>query len=73
MLTILKMYPFKGTDKLSELFDMNLWGHEQAGRGTYPSKQFLRGIIPLFTNFRGILDPSLQTSLNKLLQGIIPL
>ncbi len=27
-----KKYPFKETGKLSKLFDMILWGHEQAGR-----------------------------------------
>ncbi len=61
MQTILKKYPFKGTGQPSKLFDLIL-------QASYPSKQisagyqtwnkFLRGIIPLGTNFCRVSDLS---------------
>jgi hypothetical protein len=62
------MYPFKGTGKPSKLFEMILRG---PSTGSYPSKQisagyhtprnkFLRGIMPLGTNFCGVLYPCTQ-------------
>ncbi len=90
MKSFLKKYPFKGTGKPSKLFYLILRGHEQASGVSYPSKQisagyqtlqnnFLRGIIPLGTNFCGVSDRSKQfftgyhTPINKFLRGIIPL
>jgi hypothetical protein len=90
MKSFLKKYPFKRTGKPSELFYLILRGHEQASGVSYPSKQisagyhipqnkFLRGIIPLGTNFCGVSDRSKQisagyhTPINKFLRGFIPL
>jgi hypothetical protein len=75
----LKKYPFKGTGKISKLFDMILWGYVQASGVSYPLNKFLRGIIPLGKNSFGVSDLSKQissgyhTPVNKFLRGIIPL
>jgi hypothetical protein len=58
MQTILIKYLFKRSAKLSESFDMVLWGTEQAGEVSCPFKL-------IFTVY--------QTSLNKFLRGIIPI
>jgi hypothetical protein len=74
-----KCRPFNGTGKPSKRFEIILGGHEQACWYHTPLNNFMRGIIPLGTNFCGVSYPYKQISAgyhiprNKFLRIIISL
>jgi hypothetical protein len=87
MKTVLKKCSFKGIGKLSKLFDIVLWGHEQASGVLDLSEQISAGSHPSLNKFPQVSDPSKpifvdfsntcsagsDTPVNKFPQGLTPL